>query len=149
MRSGQPRVVGAFRDGMRTGTFIFWNDSGTRVGVIPYDEDMASGTIALWYATTGNRPAARWLEAPVVRGTPHGERRAWHPNGRLRYEARYERGVLLEVSAWDATGRALASAQARELVEKERRREEATIALLAKSIADHRPRCLMRSQETA
>jgi len=76
MRSGQPRVVGAFRDGIRTGTFIFWNDSGTRVGVIPYDEDMASGTIALWYATAGKRPAARWLEAPVVRGKPHGERRA-------------------------------------------------------------------------
>ena len=140
MRSGQPRVVGAFRDGIRTGTFIFWNAAGTRLAVIPYDEDEASGTIALWHAS-GKRSAARRLEAPTVRGQPHGERRAWYANGRLRYEATYEHGALGEAKAWDANGRALGDAQARAAVESERRREDADVASLARMIEDHRPRC--------
>ena len=142
MRGGQPRIVGAFHDGVRTGTFIFWNANGARVAVIPYEDDVPNGTIALWHAGgRGVRSLARRLEAPMARGRPHGTWRAWHANGRLRYEVTYDRGTLGRAAAWEPNGRALTASEARRAIEAERRREDADLARLAAMIQEHRPRC--------
>ncbi|HZQ62889.1 MAG TPA: hypothetical protein VFC24_16160 [Casimicrobiaceae bacterium] len=139
---GRLRVVGAFHDGRRTGTFIFWNGSGARIAAIPYDENVRNGTIALWHVR--GRPSheiGRRLEAPVVKGEPHGVHRAWHLNGKLQYEATYEHGRLASAKAWDANGRALAEAEAQRIALAARKRDEAYVAMLEKMVADHQPRC--------
>ncbi len=47
--NGQLRVVGAFNEGMRTGSFIFWTANGVRAAHVPYDNNLRNGTVALWY----------------------------------------------------------------------------------------------------
>ena len=48
-----------------------------RIGVIPYSDDVRSGTIALWYTTRGSgRELRPKSEAPYVDGKPHGIRRS-------------------------------------------------------------------------
>jgi len=142
MSNGRVRTVGAYHDGKRTGTFIFWNESGARVAAIPYDENVRNGTIALWQpGARPRRDMVRKLEAPVVKGEPHGVHRAWHANGQLQYEATYEHGELHDVSAWDAKGNRLSSPEAKRIAEAARKRDEAYLAALEKMIADHQPRC--------
>ena len=38
-------------------------------------------------------------------GQPHGYRREWHPNGRLRSESLSEHGFLVSLRRWDEDGR--------------------------------------------
>ena len=67
MQDGRLRVVGAFAHGRKTGTFIFWNTSGARVAVIPYQDDEKAGTVALWYTVPGaRRELQRKLEAQGI-----------------------------------------------------------------------------------
>jgi hypothetical protein len=142
MSDGRLRVAGAFHEGKRTGTFIFWNASGGRLAAIPYDNNVRNGTIALWHV--GGRPAreiGRRLEAPVVRGEAHGMHRAWHANGQLQYEATYDHDRLLDAAAWDADGRALPQRDARATVVQARRRDDSFVASLERMVADHRVQC--------
>ena len=84
MQDGRLRVVGAFAHGRKTGTFIFWNSSGARVAVIPYQDDDKAGTVALWYTVPGaRRELQRKLEAPYVENKLHGIKRSWNPRGML------------------------------------------------------------------
>lgn len=142
MADGRPRVVGAFHDGKRTGTFIFWNESGGRLAAIPYDNNVRNGTVALWHI--GGKPPreiGRRLEAPVVHGQAHGAQRGWHVNGKLMYEATYERGRLVAASAWDARGRALPDAEARKLVTDAQRRDDVFLGTLERLVSEHRGQC--------
>ena len=41
--SGTLRIAGAFNRGKRTGSFIFWDGSGSRIAHIPYDDDVVRG----------------------------------------------------------------------------------------------------------
>ena len=89
---GRIRVVGAFAQGRKTGTFIFWNSRGARVAVIPYDDDARTGTIALWHTAPGaGREFKRKLEAPYVANQLHGIKRSWYPDGRPRADATRQR----------------------------------------------------------
>jgi hypothetical protein len=113
-RDGRLRAVGAFAQGRKTGTFVFWTDGGARSAVIPYDNDARTGTVALWY-TSGRRELARKLEAPYSDNVLHGVLRSYHPNGTPRTECRYEHGRLVSAQAWDARGSVLPEQQARKL----------------------------------
>src|SRR5436190_5953677 len=44
--TGALRVAGAFNHGKRTGSFLFWSASGSRVAHLPYDDDARNGTLA-------------------------------------------------------------------------------------------------------
>lgn len=142
MADGRLRVMGAFHNGKRTGTFIFWNASGGRLAAIPYDEDLRNGTVALWHLK--GRPAredGRRLEAPVVAGRPHGARRSWYPSGRLRGEFSYEQGALREAKAWDGAGRLQDDTAARRTAQQDARTEETYIVTLERMVDEHRPPC--------
>lgn len=142
MSNGRVRVVGAFRDGKRTGTFIFWNEDGARVAVIPYDANVRNGTVALWHV--GGKPSreiGRRLEDPIVNGQAHGVHRAWHVNGKPMFEATYEHDQLVRVAAWDTAGRELPEARARRLAIDTHARDEAYLARLERMVAEHEPRC--------
>ncbi len=139
---GRLRVSGAFHEGKRTGTFIFWNAAGLRVAVIPYEEDVRNGTIALWQpGPRGGRDPTRRLEAPVVRGHAHGVTRAWDTDARLRYEATYAHDQLQRVLAWDASGKQLGDDAARAMANEAQRRDSAYIDGLEAMLARHRPSC--------
>lgn len=139
---GHLRVAGAFAHGRKTGTFIFWNSTGARVAVIPYQDDEKSGTVALWYTSPGaRREFRRKLEAPYVGDNLHGIKRSWHLGGGTRTEIRYEHGAVIDAQAWDEDGRprpeaaANAQAAADEITD---RRFYATLEALVRS---HLPRC--------
>jgi hypothetical protein len=117
--SGALRIAGAFHLGLRTSSFLFWDERGARLAQLPYDEGQLSGTIALWYPASDARgDARRQLEAGYRRGRPHGLRRAWDEAGRLRGEDRYEEGVLVDARAFDEQGGILADAAARVAAER-------------------------------
>ena len=142
MRDGRLRVAGAFSQGRMTGTFIFWAASGARIAVLPMDNDVRSGTIALWYTGPGGRTeAGHKLEVPYVHGRPHGIKRSWYPNGVRRTEARYEHGELVEARAWAARGRPLTESDARALVERDAAADERSYAALIALVRDHLPIC--------
>jgi hypothetical protein len=141
-QDGRLQVVGAFTQGRKTGTFIFWNSSGARVAVIPYQDDDKAGTVALWYTAPGaRRELRRKLEAPYVENRLQGIKRSWYPRGTRRGEFRYQRGVLIDATAWedDGTPRPKPEAEARaaadEITDKQ------LLAGLESLIHDHLPHC--------
>jgi len=110
---GRLRVAGAFSQGRMTGTFIFWTAGGARLAVLPLDNGMRSGTVALWHtAPDGRSEAGQKIEAPYADDRPHGIKRTWHAGGALRTEIRYERGVVVEARAWSEGGAPLPDADA-------------------------------------
>jgi hypothetical protein len=136
------RIVGAFAVGRRTGTFVFWDARGARIAVIPYDNDVKSGTVAVWYDPAhAKADPPRKSETAYVRGELHGVKRSWHPNGRPRTEFRYEHGVLVEARAWSAGGVALSAGRARELAEQDVVADDIFYETLEASIAANLPQC--------
>lgn len=139
---GRLRVSGAFSKGRRTGTFLFWAANGARIAVIPYDDAAKSGTVATWYAEGSPRgEQKRKLEAGYVDDVLHGISRAWHANGRLRGEYRYERGELVEASAWAESGARLAEGEARRMAAADRGAAEKSYLDLERFVAENPPHC--------
>ncbi len=140
--NGQLRVVGALAKGHRTGTFVFWNATGARIGVIPYDNDEKVGTIALWYAPRGaSRDGGRKLEAPYVAGRRHGVTRSWHDNGRPRAELAYEHGELVSARAWRRNGTEMGPRDAAALAERDAAADETAFAAIESIVTSHMPTC--------
>ena len=137
---GRLRAVGAFASGHKTGTFVFWTEGGARSAVIPYDNDVRSGTVALWY-TSARRELARKLEAPFSDNVLHGVLRSYHPNGTPRTECRYEHGQLVAALAWDARGGALPEEQARKLAARDFEADNRALARFDANIRANLPRC--------
>ena len=141
MPDGRLRAAGAFALGRKTGTFIFWAASGGRVAVVPYDEDLKTGTVARWYTNTSGGESGRRLEAPYSENLLHGIERSWYSNGVERSERRYEHGILVSASAWDQRGQPLPEAQAMRLAAQDQTADERFLAELDATIQGHRPRC--------
>ncbi len=142
MPDGRLRVVGAFAQGRMTGTFIFWSAAGARVAVMPFDNDVKSGTVALWYTPPDGRvEAGRKLEAPYVDDRPHGVVRSWHPNGTPRAEYRYDHGALSDARAWAESGMPFVDAEAERLAVRDAANDEKFYASLLAIIRDHLPAC--------
>lgn len=141
-QDGRLRVVGAFAQGRKTGTFIFWNASGARVAVIPYQDDDKAGTVALWYTVPGaRRESQRKLEAPYVENNLNGIKRSWNPRGTRRAEFRYQRGVLIDAKAWeeDGTPRPTPDAQAQAAADEVT--DSQLFTELEALVRDHSPHC--------
>jgi hypothetical protein len=141
-RGDQLRVSGAFNRGKRTSSFLFWTSAGVRVAHIPFEEDLISGTLSLWYADAPpGREAQQKLEAVFVAGRRSGTTRSWYPNGKARSVLRYERDDLAEARAWSAAGAPLPADAARALAEQDRVEDERYYASLAALVTTHLPNC--------
>ena len=142
MQDGRLRVVGAFAHGRKTGTFIFWNSSGARVAVIPYQDDEKAGTVALWYTVPGaRRELQRKLEAPYVENRLHGIKRSWNPRGGRRAEFRYQRGALIDAKAWGDDGTPRPKPEAEAQAAADEATDKQLFAALEALIHDHPPHC--------
>jgi antitoxin component YwqK of YwqJK toxin-antitoxin module len=139
---GRLRILGAFAKGHRTGTFLFWAATGDRIAVIPYDDDVKVGTVALWYppAIPLTEPR-RKLEAAFAAGARHGVTRSWYANGRQRTEYLYEHGKLLTAQAWSEQGTPLPEPEARLAAGRDLAQDIEYFASLERTIADNGPRC--------
>lgn len=139
---GTVRVVGAFNRGKRTGSFIYWNAAGERVAHLPFEEDMLSGTVALWYATSvRNNATQQKLEAAYTQGRRNGVSRSWYPDGRPRAEFAYSDGELVEAKAWSVRGSALTKTEARALAERDADVDAVHYRSLEMLVRSHLPRC--------
>ena len=139
---GRLRVVGAFSHGRKTGTFIFWNSSGARVAVIPYQDDGKAGTVALWYTVPGaRRELQRKLEAQYVDDSLHGVKRSWNPRGTTRSELRYERGRVIEARSWKDDGTPRTQAEAEVQAASDEVTDQKLFSALEALIRDHPPHC--------
>jgi hypothetical protein len=140
--NGQPRALGAFAHGKRTGSFIFWSATGVRIAHVPYDDDAKHGTLALWYdAPARDAPSAQRLEAKFVHGAPDGVTTVWDRDGRRRGEYRYSAGRLVDALAWDARGRPLGGQRARAQAESDALAHERQYRALDRLVERHLPRC--------
>lgn len=142
MPDGRLRAIGAFAKGKRTGTFVFWAESGARIAVIPYEDNMKAGTVALWYAPVNAKAdLPRKLEAVYVGDVLHGITRSWHANGNPRTELRYERGELVEARAWVEAGAPLRDVEARVIAGRDFAIDDRYYTTLEAIITGNRPRC--------
>jgi hypothetical protein len=141
-QDGRLRVVGAFAQGRKTGTFIFWNSSGARVAVIPYQDDEKAGTVALWYsAPDARREPQRKLEAPYVENKLNGIKRSWNRLGGQRAEFRYQRGVLTDAQAWEDDGAPRPARDAEAQAAADDATDMRLFATLETLVRDHSPHC--------
>jgi len=139
---GRLRVAGALAKGRRTGTFLFWSERGSRIAVIPYDDDRKTGTVAVWYAPPSpEADAPRKSEAAYVDDRLHGEKRSWYPNGKPRTRLRYEHGELIEAHAYAPSGATLSDAEARRRAQRDAATDQAFYATLEALVAQHSPKC--------
>lgn len=141
MPDGRLRVAGAFNNGKRIGSFLFWSATGTRLALLPFDDDAMSGTVALWYSAGPSRAEpSRKLEATYVGGRPVSAR-SWYPDGRLRAEFRYDNSTLAEARAWKANGMPLPDPEARSLAARDRVADEKFYDTLLAIVRDNPPVC--------
>ena len=139
---GRLRVQGAFNQGQRVGSFIFWTAGGVRIAHLPFDNDVLAGTVSLWYAEAraeGDPP--RKLEAMYRQGERHGETRSWYASGTRRAEYEYESGTLRSARAWSEAGAAYDDAAARALAERDRRAYADYLDGLISIVRRHLPDC--------
>ena len=141
MPDGRLRVAGAFNQGKRIGTFLFWSATGIRVALLPFDDDVMSGTVALWYpAASAKTEPARKLEAVYVGGRPVSAT-SWYPDGRLRTEIRYDRDGPADARAWSTSGKPLPDAQARALAARDLAADAKFYDSLLALVRDNPPAC--------
>ena len=138
MSNGQLRVAGAFSNGRRTGSFLFWTASGVRIAHLPFDDDEVNGTVALWYPADKRDPQPK-LEAAYVSGRLHGVKRSWHANGRVRAEFQYGSGMLLDAKAFDVAGKPLPAQEARALAARDALADAKQYAPLEQIVRDNLP----------
>jgi hypothetical protein len=139
---GTLRVQGAFNQGQRVGSFIFWTAAGARVAHLPFDNDVLAGTVSLWYAgvQAGAEPP-RKLEAVYRQGARHGQTRSWYASGQRRGEFEYVDGELRSARAWTEAGAAYDEAAARGLAERDRAADADYIDTLLAVVRRHLPDC--------
>lgn len=140
--SGQLRVAGAFDEGVRTSSFLFWRANGVRAAQVPYDDNgHVNGTLATWFdADPGREPTMRF-ESEVRRNIRQGETRSWYADGRPRTRADYDAGRIVTAEAWDERGQPLEGDAARALAGRDARDADAEVAQLDTFIREHMPRC--------
>ena len=139
---GRLRVQGAFSQGQRVGSFIFWSSTGVRIAHLPFDADALNGTVSLWYvdATDGDDPV-RKLEAGYRAGQRHGLTRSWYPDGRRRAEFDYADGTLVAARAWSPAGTTYDDTQARALAERDGAADVEYLDALLATVRRHMPDC--------
>jgi antitoxin component YwqK of YwqJK toxin-antitoxin module len=146
---GTLRVAGAFTRGKRTGSFLYWSSAGVRIAHLPYDDDMLSGTVALWYSEGGakSEPKSK-LEAVYSHGRRAGSVRSWYPNGRPRAEFRYEQGVLADARAWSVKGGKMTDADARAMAARDVVTDDQFYNALEAIVRDNPPPCDANGRRT-
>jgi hypothetical protein len=139
---GRLRVQGAFNQGQRVGSFIFWTAAGVRVAHLPFDADVLAGTVSLWYAEAppGTEPP-RKLEAVFRQGERHGQTRSWYASGKPRAEYEYADGRLRGARAWTESGAEYDDAAARALAERDRAADADYLDTLLAIVRHHLPDC--------
>lgn len=139
--NGQLRVSGAFNEGTRTGSFIFWRANGARAAHVPYDNGVRNGTLATWYeAPPGDEPP-RHSESTWRHGVREGQARAWYADGHLRSETEYAAGRIGGSIGWNDAGERLPEDAARELAERNARADDAEYAAADGLVRDHPAQC--------
>ena len=139
--AGALRVAGAFNHGKRTGSFIFWSESGSRIAHIPYDDDARNGTLASWYEARGAGEPPRRFESTFRHGLRNGLTRTWYRDGRRRTEADLVRGAIVTSVGWSPAGARLSDQAAREAVERDLAAADADHAELEAMVRAHLPHC--------
>jgi antitoxin component YwqK of YwqJK toxin-antitoxin module len=140
--NGQLRVAGAFNEGTRTGSFIFWRNNGVREAHVPYDDrGLRNGTVATWYDGPADREPPRHVESAWRRGLRDGTTRTWYPDGRPRSQVEYAQGRIVTSIGWTETGEPLPEAAARRLAEADEQAADAEYAQRNALVADHMPSC--------
>jgi PAS domain-containing protein len=138
---GRLRVAGAFNDGARTGSFIFWSDAGVRIAHLPFDHDLLNGTVAIWYEAPPGREPPRRFESAWRRGKRDGETRSWYRDGRPRALTQYAAGRITASAGWSDAGARMTDAAALEAAQQDAAALDALYAELDALVREHMPRC--------
>jgi len=138
---GTVRAVGAFNRGKRTGSFLFWTATGAREAQLPFDEDILSGTVAMWWPAPPRGETRPRIEAAYVRGKRTGPFRTWYASGKPKAEMQYEAGELSAARATTEAGGRLPDAAARALAERESADADALLNSFMTLVDANLPHC--------
>jgi hypothetical protein len=141
MADGRLRVAGAFSQGKRIGSFLFWSATGARLALLPFDDDEMNGTVALWHAPASAKAEPLPRQEALYAGGRLVSARSWHPDGRLRAEFKYDGDRLAEARAFGAAGKPLPEAVARALAARDKLADEKFYESLLVIVRDHPPVC--------
>ena len=142
MPDGTLRVTGAYARGKRTGSFLFWSSSGVRIALLPYEDDVMNGTVALWYLVPGGKAEPRSkLKAVYANGQHAGLARSWYSEGSPRAEFRYDHGALVSARAWTAAGAPLPEIDARAMAQHDVTLDAQFYNTLEAIVRDNPPPC--------
>ena len=91
----EPRLLCTFADGKKNGFTYMWDENGTRRFQGEYHDNMQSGEFWEW-----NEFNQVLSQKNYLTGKLHGEYRLWYNSGRLKLEAYFQGGKLLDAQGW-------------------------------------------------
>ena len=91
----EPRLLCTFADGKKNGFTYMWDENGNRRFQGEYHDNMQSGEFWEW-----NEYNQVLSQKNYLTGKLHGEYRLWYDSGRLKLEAYFQGGKLLDAQGW-------------------------------------------------
>ena len=94
-QQNKPRLLCTFDDGKKNGFTYMWDENGTRRFQGEYQDNIQSGEFSEW-----NEFKQVLSQKNYLKGKLHGEYRLWYNSGRLKLEAYFQGGKLLDAQGW-------------------------------------------------
>lgn len=123
---------GEFNNGKADGTWTFWDDDGTKIAELNYRDGTFNGAVTMWQGTAAG-PRARGklkLRGSFVDGMWQGSVLTYYPDGRDRSERIYDQDEITAAYAYDIHGKAMPTAQAKQVAVSDERIDNAFVDAL-------------------
>jgi antitoxin component YwqK of YwqJK toxin-antitoxin module len=91
----EPRLLCTFADGQKNGFSYLWDENGTRRFQGEYKANLQNGEFFEW-----NEHHQVVSQKNYLAGKLHGEYRLWYGSGKLKLEAFFQNGKLLDAQGW-------------------------------------------------
>jgi hypothetical protein len=107
--SGAVRIAGSYADGLRSGSFTFYDAGGEKLIALPYTGGLIHGTVEAWHVPDeagGGEPRLK-LVSDISAGFIEGRYRTWYDNGKPRSDFTVEEGEIVSAKTWNPDGSVL------------------------------------------
>jgi len=94
-QENEPRLLCTFTDGQKNGFSYLWDENGTRRFQGEYKANLQNGEFFEW-----NEHHQVVSQKNYLTGKLHGEYRLWYGSGKLKLEAFFQNGKLLDAQGW-------------------------------------------------
>lgn len=106
---GPVRIAGSYAEGLRSGSFTFYDAGGEKLIALPYTRGLIHGTVEGWHVPDeagGGEPRLK-LVSDISAGFIEGRYRTWYDNGKPRSDFTVEEGEIVSAKTWNPDGSVL------------------------------------------